>query len=167
MAAKFNMSTEKNPMPSQEPDIRNKNFDEVALGYTEEQAHSEADRCLGCKNPFCMQGCPVQIKIPQFIQKIKESDYEGAYDVIAETSLLPAICGRVCPQESQCEKYCVRGKKGDPVGIGRLERFVADLHMKSDTPVKKPETKRSEKNRYCRFRSCRSFMCRYSCKKRL
>ena len=123
-----NMSPNKNPMPSQEPDVRNKNFLEVALGYTEEQALDEAQRCLNCKNPLCVQGCPVNVHIPQFIEKIVAKDYEGAYQVIHETSSLPAVCGRVCPQETQCEMHCIRGKKGDPVGIGRLERFVADWH---------------------------------------
>ena len=123
-----NMSLTKNPMPSQEPDVRNKNFLEVALGYTEEQALDEAQRCLNCKNPLCVNGCPVNVHIPQFIQKIVEKDYEGAYQVIHETSSLPAVCGRVCPQETQCEMHCVRGKKGDSVAIGRLERFVADWH---------------------------------------
>ena len=123
-----NMSLVKNPMPSQEPEVRNKNFLEVALGYTEEQALDEAQRCLNCKNPLCVQGCPVNVHIPQFVQKIVAKDYEGAYQVIHETSSLPAVCGRVCPQETQCEMHCIRGKKGDPVGIGRLERFVADWH---------------------------------------
>ncbi|MCI8910705.1 MAG: NADPH-dependent glutamate synthase, partial [Oscillibacter sp.] len=123
-----NMSLQKNPMPSQEPDVRNKNFEEVALGYTKEQALDEAQRCLNCKNKPCMTGCPVMVHIPEFIQKVAEGDFEAAYQIIAATSALPAVCGRVCPQESQCEKYCVRGKKGDPVGIGRLERFVADWH---------------------------------------
>jgi glutamate synthase (NADPH/NADH) small chain len=122
------MSLTKNPMPSQEPDVRNKNFLEVALGYTEEQALDEAQRCLNCKNPLCVNGCPVNVHIPEFIAKIVEKDYEGAYQVIHETSSLPAVCGRVCPQETQCEMHCIRGKKGDPVGIGRLERFVADWH---------------------------------------
>ena len=123
-----NMKKEKNPMPSQEPLVRAHNFDEVALGYTEELALDEAQRCLNCKNFPCVQGCPVSIRIPQFIAKIRELDFEGAYQIIAADSALPAVCGRVCPQESQCEKYCVRGIKGDPVGIGRLERFVADYH---------------------------------------
>ena len=123
-----NMRKEKNPMPSQEPLVRAHNFSEVALGYTEELALDEAQRCLNCKNMPCVQGCPVNIRIPQFIQKIREGDFEGAYQVIAADSALPAVCGRVCPQESQCEKYCVRGVKGEPVGIGRLERFVADYH---------------------------------------
>ena len=136
-----NMSLVKNPMPSQEPDVRNKNFLEVALGYTEEQALDEAQRCLNCKNPLCVQGCPVNVHIPQFIEKIVAKDYEGAYQVIHETSSLPAVCGRVCPQETQCEMHCIRGKKGDPVGIGRLERFVADWHNEHSTEAPaKPES---------------------------
>ena len=123
-----NMRKDKNPMPSQEPLVRAHNFSEVALGYSEELALDEAQRCLNCKNMPCIQGCPVNIQIPQFIAKIREGDFEGAYQVIAADSALPAVCGRVCPQESQCEKYCVRGIKGEPVGIGRLERFVADYH---------------------------------------
>ncbi len=123
-----NMSLQKNPMPSQDPNVRNKNFEEVALGYTEAQALDEAQRCLNCKNKPCMTGCPVMVHIPEFIQEVAKGDFEAAYQIIAATSALPAVCGRVCPQESQCEKYCVRGKKGDPVGIGRLERFVADWH---------------------------------------
>ena len=128
-----NMSLKKNEMPSQDPNVRNKNFLEVALGYTEEQALDEAARCLNCKNHPCVDGCPVNVRIPEFIQKIVEKDYEGAYQVIHQTSSLPAVCGRVCPQESQCEMHCVRGKKGDPVGIGRLERFVADWHNAHST----------------------------------
>ncbi len=123
-----NMSLQKNVMPTQDPNVRNRNFQEVALGYTEEQAVEEAQRCLNCKNHPCMEGCPVQVKIPAFIQKITERDFEGAYQTIFETSSLPAVCGRVCPQEKQCEKYCIRGVKGEPVGIGYLERFVADWH---------------------------------------
>jgi len=124
-----NMSNEKVKMPEQKPDIRNKNFLEVSVGYTEEMALEEASRCLNCKNAPCMTGCPVNVKIPQFIDLIKNKDFEGAYKKIKETSTLPAICGRVCPQESQCEKYCVRGIKGEAVGIGRLERFAADYFM--------------------------------------
>ena len=140
MAAKINMRLDKNEMPSQDPNVRNKNFLEVALGYTEEQALDEAARCLNCKNHPCVDGCPVNVRIPEFIQKIVEKDYEGAYQVIHQTSSLPAVCGRVCPQESQCEMHCVRGKKGDPVGIGRLERFVADwyrnnVHTKPTAPA--------------------------------
>lgn len=123
-----NMSLVKNPMPSQPADVRNKNFLEVATGYTEEIALNEADRCLNCKNAPCISGCPVNIRIPDFIMKIKEKDYEGAYDVISLSSSLPAICGRVCPQEMQCESKCNRGIKGEAVAIGRLERFVADYH---------------------------------------
>ena len=135
-----NMRMDKNPMPSQDPNVRNKNFEEVALGYTEEQAIDEADRCLNCKHHPCMDGCPVQILIPEFIQKIVEKDFEGAYQVINRSSSLPAVCGRVCPQERQCESKCVRGIKGEPVGIGRLERFVADWHNKNVTTApEKPE----------------------------
>ena len=115
-----NMSLTKNPMPSQDPNVRNKNFQEVALGYTEEQALDEAQRCLNCKNKPCMTGCPVMVHIPEFIAEVAKGDFEAAYQIISHTSALPAVCGRVCPQENQCEKYCVRGKKGDPGGIGRL-----------------------------------------------
>ncbi len=127
------MSLQKNAMPSQDPNVRNKNFLEVALGYTKEIALDEAQRCLNCKNMPCVKGCPVSIEIPHFISKIKEEDFEGAYQVISKSSSLPAVCGRVCPQESQCESKCVRGIKGDPVGIGRLERFVADWHNANAT----------------------------------
>ena len=135
-----NMRMDKNPMPSQDPNVRNKNFEEVALGYTEEQAIDEASRCLNCKNHPCMDGCPVQISIPEFIQKIVEKDFEGAYQVINRSSSLPAVCGRVCPQERQCESKCVRGIKGEPVAIGRLERFVADWHNANVTTApERPE----------------------------
>ena len=123
-----NMSLTKNPMPSQDPNVRNKNFEEVALGYTEEQALDEAQRCLNCKNKPCMSGCPVMVHIPEFIAEVAKGNFEEAYQIISATSALPAVCGRVCPQESQCEMHCVRGKKGEAVGIGRLERFVADWH---------------------------------------
>ena len=123
-----NMSLKKNPMPSQEPSVRAHNFDEVAMGYSAETAVDEALRCLGCKNMPCVSGCPVNIHIPEFIAKVKDGDFEGAYQIIHKTSSLPAVCGRVCPQETQCEAKCVRGIKGEPVGIGRLERFVADWH---------------------------------------
>lgn len=129
--AKPNMSLQKNPMPSQDPIERATNFEEVAIGYTREVAVDEALRCLDCKNKPCVQGCPVQIDIPRFIAKLKEDDPEAAYQVIAEDSSLPAVCGRVCPQETQCEKYCVRGIKGEPVAIGRLERFAADWHIEN------------------------------------
>ena len=128
-----NMSLKKNEMPVQDPNVRNHNFSEVALGYSEETALDEAMRCLNCKNMPCVSGCPVNIHIPAFIEKIKEGDFEGAYQVISKSSSLPAVCGRVCPQETQCESKCVRGIKGEPVGIGRLERFVADWHNAHDT----------------------------------
>ncbi|MBO4831252.1 MAG: NADPH-dependent glutamate synthase [Oscillospiraceae bacterium] len=134
----MNNSTVKTPIPEQEPLVRNKNFEEVALGYTEEQALLEADRCIGCKNPLCISGCPVEVRIPEFISKIKEHDYEGAYTVINSTNSLPAVCGRVCPQETQCEQKCIRGVKGDPVGIGRLERFAADWHSAHQSSDHKP-----------------------------
>ncbi len=124
-----NMSLKKNEMPVQDPSVRRRNFEEVALGYTPEQAVDEANRCLNCKNKPCVGGCPVAIDIPAFIAKIKEQDFEGAYKIIHKSSSLPAVCGRVCPQETQCESKCVRGIKGEPVAIGRLERFVADWHM--------------------------------------
>lgn len=136
-----NMSLKKNEMPSQAPDVRNGNFLEVALGYTPEQAIDEAKRCLNCKNRPCVGGCPVNIRIPEFIAKVAEGDFEGAYEIITASSSLPAVCGRVCPQESQCEKYCVRGIKGEPVAIGRLERFVADWHnANSEKMPEKPES---------------------------
>lgn len=118
----------KHEMPSQEPSVRARNFKEVALGYTEETAVAEANRCLNCKNAPCVAGCPVNIQIPEFISKIKERDYEGAYNIITQSSSLPAVCGRVCPQETQCEQLCTLAKKFESVGIGRLERFVADWH---------------------------------------
>ena len=140
-----NMSPKKNPMPSQDPKVRAHKFDEVAIGYTEEAALDEAMRCLSCKNMPCVAGCPVNIHIPEFIAKIKERDFEGAYKIISETSSLPAVCGRVCPQETQCESKCARGIKGEPVGIGRLERFVADWHnAHSDAP---PEPVKSNGHR--------------------
>ena len=138
---KFNMTPLKNPMPAQEPDVRNKNFKEVALGYTEEMAIDEAKRCLNCKNRPCVAGCPVNIAIPEFISKVAEGDFEGAYQIISLSSSLPAVCGRVCPQETQCEGKCTRGIKAgcEAVGIGRLERFVADYHnmhaTEKPTPV--------------------------------
>ena len=129
----FNMSLNKNPMPSQDPSVRNKNFLEVATGYDEETAIDEAKRCLNCKNPRCMGGCPVRVHIPEFIALVAEGKFEEAYQVISKSSSLPAVCGRVCPQESQCEGLCIRGVKGEPVAIGRLERFVADYHNMHDT----------------------------------
>ena len=126
--SKINMSPTRNAMPTQDAEVRAHNFDEVALGYTEEQAIDEAHRCLNCKNMPCVSGCPVKIHIPEFIARIREGDFEGAYQIISKSSSLPAVCGRVCPQEVQCESKCVRGIKGESVGIGRLERFVADWH---------------------------------------
>ena len=123
-----NMSLEKIKMPEQAPDVRNKNFKEVSLGYTEEMAIEEAQRCLNCKHKPCVSGCPVNVRIPEFIAEVAKGDFMAAYKVITSTNALPAVCGRVCPQESQCESRCVRGIKGEPVGIGRLERFVADWH---------------------------------------
>ncbi|MBE6623348.1 MAG: NADPH-dependent glutamate synthase [Ruminococcaceae bacterium] len=134
-----NMSLKKNPMPVQDADVRNKNFDEVALGYTEQQAIDEAKRCLNCKNKPCVGGCPVKIYIPEFIAEVAKGEFEKAYEIIARSSSLPAVCGRVCPQETQCEGKCVRGIKGEPVAIGRLERFVADYHNKNSiSESKKP-----------------------------
>ena len=131
--ALHNMDPKRCPMPSQDPNVRNKNFKEVALGYTPEMAVNEAKRCLGCKNKPCQTGCPVGIDIPSFIAKVAEEDFEGAYQVLSASSALPAVCGRVCPQETQCEGKCVRGIKGESVGIGRLERFVADWHREHNT----------------------------------
>ncbi|MBR3600284.1 MAG: FAD-dependent oxidoreductase, partial [Lachnospiraceae bacterium] len=126
-----NMSPTKVPMPQQDPDIRNKNFDEVATGYTAEMAMEEASRCINCKNKPCMTGCPVNVPIPGFIEKVAAGDFEAAYEIITSENALPAICGRVCPQENQCEGKCIRGIKGEAVSIGRLERFVADYHMQN------------------------------------
>ena len=123
----------KNPMPSQAPEVRAHNFNEVALGYSEETAINEANRCLNCKNQPCVSGCPVNIHIPEFIAKVKEGNFEEAYRIISQTSSLPAVCGRVCPQESQCESKCTLGIRFEPVGIGRLERFVADYHNEHNT----------------------------------
>ena len=137
-----NMSLNKVPMPEQEPSIRNKNFDEVAMGYTPEMAMEEAKRCLGCKNRPCVSGCPVNVQIPEFIAEVAKGDFKKAYEIITSTNSLPAVCGRVCPQESQCEGKCVRAIKGEAVGIGRLERFVADWYMKNG----ESNTKKSQSN---------------------
>ena len=135
-----NMDPKKCPMPVQDPEVRNKNFDEVALGYTYEMAVEEAKRCLNCKHKPCQNGCPVGIDIPAFIGKVAEEDMEGAFEILSASSALPAVCGRVCPQETQCEGKCVRGIKHEPVGIGRLERFVADWHREhSSEKPKMPE----------------------------
>ncbi len=140
-----NMRPDKNPMPHQDPQARACNFSEVALGYTREQAMDEAARCLNCKHMPCVAGCPVQIRIPEFIAKVAQGDFEGAYQIIAQDSALPAVCGRVCPQESQCEAKCVRGIKNEPVGIGRLERFVADWHNANATEKAVPPTPNGHK----------------------
>lgn len=136
-----NMSLTKVPMPEQDPNVRNKNFLEVAMGYTEEMAMEEASRCLNCKNKPCVSGCPVNVRIPEFVAKVAEGEFEEAYEIITSTNSLPAISGRVCPQENQCEGKCVRGIKGESVSIGRLERFCADYHMKhSDAKAVKPQS---------------------------
>lgn len=140
-----NMSPRKNEMPCQDPEVRTGNFDEVALGYTEEQATDEAKRCLKCKNHPCMQGCPVGVRIPEFIEKVAAGEFEEAYGIITDTNALPAVCGRVCPQENQCEGKCVRGIKGEPVGIGRLERYVADYHNTHKENAEEPEIKKNGK----------------------
>ena len=126
-----NMTLTKTPMPEQDPKVRARNFQEVALGYTEEMAKEEAGRCLNCKNPKCVEGCPVNVRIPEFIKKVAEGDFKAAYEIITSTNALPALSGRVCPQETQCESKCVRGIKGEPVAIGRLERFVADWYREN------------------------------------
>ncbi len=134
-----NMSMTKVPIPEQDPKVRARNFEEVTLGYTAEMAQEEAQRCLNCKNMPCVSGCPVGVRIPEFIAQMAQGNFEEAYQIISSTNGLPAVCGRVCPQERQCESKCVRGIKGEPVGIGRLERFAADTHMKHGTvPVEKP-----------------------------
>jgi len=136
-----NMTLTKVPMPTQEPNVRNKNFDEVALGYTAEMAMEEAKRCINCKNKPCMSGCPVCVRIPEFIAQVAAGNFDEAYNIITSTNGLPAVCGRVCPQENQCEGKCIRGIKGEPVAIGRLERFVADYHMAhSNDDAVKPES---------------------------
>ena len=136
-----NMSLKKVPMPEQDPNVRNHNFQEVSLGYTKEMAMEEATRCLNCKNKPCVGGCPVNIHIPEFIAKVAEGDFQAAYDIISDTNALPSVSGRVCPQESQCEARCVRAIKGEPVAIGRLERFVADWYRENVNAMpQKPQT---------------------------
>ncbi|MDD6571952.1 MAG: NADPH-dependent glutamate synthase [Thermoflexaceae bacterium] len=133
------------PVREQEPDVRNKNFDEVCLGYNKEEAMEEAARCINCKNAQCMKGCPVSINIPKFISEVKEGNIEAAYETISESSALPAVCGRVCPQESQCEGKCIRGFKGEPLSIGKLERFVADWARENNIEPKAPKEKNGKK----------------------
>ena len=133
------------PVREQAPKVRAANFEEVCLGYNKEEAVEEAKRCLQCKKPMCSQGCPVAIDIPGFIGKIVEEDFAGAYEVLTASSSLPAVCGRVCPQESQCEGKCIRGKKGDPVSIGKLERFVADWARENGIKPKKAESLNGKK----------------------
>lgn len=140
-----NMSLKKTKMPHQDPSTRITNFIEVTLGYTEEQAVNEANRCLSCKHKPCVSMCPVSIDIPNFISKIKEKKFEEAYDIISKSSSLPAVCGRVCPQEVQCESKCVRGLKGEPVAIGNLERFVADWHNKNVKKQSQPKNSSKQK----------------------
>ena len=136
-----NMTLTKTPMPEQEPQVRAHNFKEVALGYTAEMAMEEAGRCLNCKKPKCVEGCPVNVRIPEFIAKVHEGDFKAAYEIITSTNALPALSGRVCPQESQCESKCIRGVKGEPVAIGRLERFVADWYRENINKMpEKPES---------------------------
>ncbi len=133
------------PVREQEPLVRAKNFDEVCLGYSEEEAVAEAERCLHCAKPLCVQGCPVSINIPEFVQEVKNRDFKKAYDIINEDSSLPAVCGRVCPQETQCEGKCILGKKGDPVSIGKLERFVADWAAANGVEPAKTTEQRPER----------------------
>ena len=133
------------PVREQAPDVRNKNFDEVCLGYNMEEAMEEASRCINCKNAQCVKGCPVSINIPKFISEVKEGNIEAAYETISESSALPAVCGRVCPQESQCEGKCIRGIKGEPLSIGKLERFVADWARENNIEPKAPANKNGKK----------------------
>ena len=133
------------PVREQAPDVRNKNFDEVCLGYNKEEAMEEATRCLNCKNARCVQGCPVSIDIPAFIHQVKEGNIEEAYKIIGKSSALPAVCGRVCPQETQCEGQCIRGIKGESVSIGKLERFVADWARENNVEPEKPTEKKGKK----------------------
>ena len=141
----FNKSTDKTPMPEQDPIKRAGNYSEVALGYTDDNAKTEAERCIGCKHKPCVAGCPVEVDIPGFITKLAEGDPAAAYEIIRNTNALPAICGRVCPQETQCEELCVRGRKGDPVAIGRLERYAADWAMARERILQPPAERRGIK----------------------
>ncbi len=133
------------PISEQPADVRNKNFEEVCLGYTKEEAMEEASRCFNCNNAQCVKGCPVAINIPGFVEQVKNGNMEEAFKIIGESSALPAVCGRVCPQESQCEGKCIRGIKGEPVSIGKLERFVADYARENNVAVSMPENKNGKK----------------------
>ena len=155
------------PVTEQEPKVRATNFEEVCLGYTKEEAMAEASRCLNCKNAQCVKGCPVSINIPAFIAEVKEGNFEAAYQIISQSSALPAVCGRVCPQESQCEGKCIRGIKGEAVSIGKLERFVADWARENGIKPAPAEKKNGHKVAVNRFRPFRSYLCRRSCKTRL
>ena len=143
------------PVREQDPKERATNFKEVCLGYNQEEAQEEASRCINCKNAKCIQGCPVAINIPKFIAEVKEGKFEDAANTIAESSALPAVCGRVCPQESQCEGKCIRGIKGEPISIGKLERFVADYALEHDI---KPEGAKEHQGSCNRFRPCRTYL---------
>ena len=133
------------PVREQDPAVRAHNFDEVCLGYNKEEAMEEASRCLHCKNAKCVQGCPVSINIPDFVAAVKEGEFEKAYQVIGQSSALPAVCGRVCPQENQCEGKCIRGIKGEPVSIGKLERFVADWAKKTVSNRRQPKRRTAKR----------------------
>ena len=133
----INLKKVKNPMPEQDPIVRAGNFEEVAEGYTAQMAINEAMRCLKCRKKPCTKGCPVMVRIPEFVAKVAEGDFEAAYQIISDTSALPRICGRVCPQENQCEGFCVQGLHGEPVAIGRLERFVSDWHAAREEEMEK------------------------------
>jgi glutamate synthase (NADPH/NADH) small chain len=148
------------PISEQDAKVRATNFEEVCLGYTEDEAVEEAGRCLNCKNPMCVSGCPVSINIPAFIEQVKNRNFEKAYEIISESSSLPAVCGRVCPQESQCEGKCIRGVKGEAVAIGKLERFVADWAAKNNVKPQPAKEKLGKKSSCNRFRPCRTYLCR-------
>ena len=148
------------PVREQAPKVRATNFDEVCLGYNADEAMEEASRCINCKNAKCMQGCPVSINIPAFVHEVKEGNFEKAYQIISESSALPAICGRVCPQESQCEGKCIRGIKGEAISIGKLERFVADWARQNGIQSGSSGRKERQESSCYRVRSIRSDLCR-------
>ena len=146
------------PVREQDAKVRAANFEEVCLGYNREEAMEEASRCINCKNAQCVKGCPVSINIPGFIEKVKEGDMEAAYQVISASSALPAVCGRVCPQESQCEGKCIRGIKGEPISIGKLERFVADWARENGIRAGRRRGKERQEGSRDRFRPCRPYL---------